>query len=172
MKKVIFVKNRIINYIIYSMKKISLYLILLIFVSNCGFKVIDMSEQNNFSIANIETTGQSKINYIIKNNLLKSTRKDINEINIKLETEKIRSIKEKNIKNEITKYEILIVVNVKIIENKNNKNHNITVRDTGDYNVAEQNSTTRNNEKQLIKLMSNSLSDKILNKINSTLNDN
>ena len=131
-----------------------------------------MSEQNNFSIANIETTGQSKINYIIKNNLLKSTRKDINEINIKLETEKIRSIKEKNIKNEITKYEILIVVNVKIIENKNNKNHNITVRDTGDYNVAEQNSTTRNNEKQLIKLMSNSLSDKILNKINSTLNDN
>ncbi len=154
------------------MKKISLYLILLIFVSNCGFKVIDMSEQNNFSIANIETTGQSKINYIIKNNLLKSTRKDINEINIKLETEKIRSIKEKNIKNEITKYEILIVVNVKIIENKNNKNHNITVRDTGDYNVAEQNSTTRNNEKQLIKLMSNSLSDKILNKINSTLNDN
>ena len=154
------------------MKKISLYLILLIFVSNCGFKVIDMSEQNNFSIANIETTGQSKINYIIKNNLLKSTRKDINEINIKLETEKIRSIKEKNIKNEITKYEILIVVNVKIIQNKNNKKHNITVRDTGDYNVAEQNSTTRNNEKQLIKLMSNSLSDKILNKINSTLNDN
>ena len=40
------------------MKKISLYLILLIFVSNCGFKVIDMSEQNNFSIANIETTGR------------------------------------------------------------------------------------------------------------------
>ena len=143
------------------MKKISLYLILLIFVSNCGFKVIDMSEQNNFSIANIETTGQSKINYIIKNNLLKSTRKDINEINIKLETEKIRSIKEKNIKNEITKYEILIVVNVKIIENKNNKNHNITVRDTGDYNVAEQNSTIEI-MKQLIKLMSNSLSIKFL----------
>ena len=154
------------------MKKISLYLILLIFVSNCGFKVVDMSEQNNFSITNIETAGESKINYIIKNNLLKSTKKDINKINIKLETEKVRSIKEKNIKNEITKYEILIVVNVKIIENKNNNNHNITVRDTGDYNVAEQNSTTRNNEKQLIKLMSNSLSDKILNEINSTLNDN
>ena len=154
------------------MKKISLYLILLIFVSNCGFKVVDMSEQNNFSITNIETAGESKINYIIKNNLLKSTKKDINKINVKLETEKVRSIKEKNIKNEITKYEILIIVNVKIIENKNNKNHNITVRDTGDYNVAEQNSTTRNNEKQLIKLMSNSLSDKILNEINSTLNDN
>ena len=154
------------------MKKISLYLILLIFVSNCGFKVVDMSEQNNFSITNIETAGESKINYIIKNNLLKSTKKDINKINVKLETEKVRSIKEKNIKNEITKYEILIVVNVKIIQNKNNKKHNITVRDTGDYNVAEQNSTTRNNEKQLIKLMSNSLSDKILNEINSTLNDN
>ena len=43
---------------------------------------------------------------------------------------------------------------------------------TGDYNVGKQNSTTRNNEKQLIKLLSNSLSDNILKKINSTLNDN
>ncbi len=154
------------------MKKISLFLIILIFVSHCGFKVIDMSEQNNFSIVNIETTGESKINYIIKNNLLKSTKKEINKINIKLETKKIRNIKEKNIKNEITKYEILIIVNVVVIENKNNKQHNIVVRATGDYNVAEQNSTTRNNEKQLIKLLANSLSDKILNKINSTLNDN
>ena len=154
------------------MKRISLYITLLIFISNCGFKVIDMSELNNFSIVNIETVGENKINYIIKNNLLKSSKKEINKISIRLETDKIRSIKEKNIKNEITKYEILIVVNVKIVENMNNKEHNIIVRDTGDYNVAEQNSATRNNEKQLIKLLSNSLSDKILNEINSTLNDN
>mgnify|MGYP001323617710 CR=1 FL=1 len=154
------------------MKKIGLFLILLIFTSSCGFKVIDMSEQNNFSIVNIETIGESKINYIIKNKLLKSTKKEINKINIKLETEKIRNIKEKNIKNEITKYEILINVNVVVVEDKNKKEHNIDVRTTGDYSVAEQNSATRNNEKQLIKLLANSLSDKILNEINLKLNDN
>ena len=153
------------------MKNITLVLILL-FISNCGFKVIDMSEQNNFSIANIETSGESKINYIIKNNLLKSTKKDVNKINIKLETKKIRKIKEKNIKNEITKYEILITVNAMVTENKNNKRHNLVVTTSGDYSVGEQNSTTRNNEKQIIKLLSNSLSDKILNKINLVLNDN
>ena len=153
------------------MKNITLVLILL-FISNCGFKVIDMSEQNNFSIANIETSGESKINYIIKNNLLKSTKKDVNKINIKLETKKIRKIKEKNIKNEITKYEILITVNAMVTENKNNKRHNLVVTTSGDYSVGEKNSTTRNNEKQIIKLLSNSLSDKILNKINLTLNDN
>ena len=153
------------------MKKIILFLVLVL-TSNCGFKVIVMSEQNNFSIVNIETTGENKINYIIKKNLLKSTKKDINKINIKLETEKIRNVKEKNIKNEITKYEISIVVKAIVTENINNKNHNLVVAANGDYNVGKQNSTTRNNEKQLIKLLANSLSDKILNKINSTLNDN
>ena len=153
------------------MKKIILFLVLVL-TSNCGFKVIGMSEQNNFSIVNIETTGENKINYIIKKNLLKYTKKDINKINIKLETEKIRNVKEKNIKNEITKYEISIVVKAIVTENINNKNHNLVVAATGDYNVGKQNSTTRNNEKQLIKLLSNSLSDNILKKINSTLNDN
>ena len=57
-------------------------------------------------------------------------------------------------------------------ENKNNKKHNLVVTTSGDYSVGVQNSTTRNNEKQIVKLLSNSLSDKILDEINLTLNDN
>ena len=153
------------------MKKISLYLILLIFVSNCGFKVVDMSEQNNFSITNIETAGESKINYIIKNNLLKSTRKDINEINIKLETEKIRSIKEKNIKNEITKYQIDISVKINVINELNENMREINIIESGHYNITSQHYKTLNNEKKLIDLLTDSLSDKITEELILILND-
>lgn len=153
------------------MKKISLYLIILIFVSSCGFKVIDMSEQNNFSIANIETTGESKINYIIKNNLLKSTRKDINKINIKLETEKIRSIKEKNIKNEIVEYAVNIKVNVNFKESKNNVDGNFKITNTKGYAVSQKYSETLNSEMRLINVMTQKIANDIIKELSIRAND-
>ena len=153
-------------------KNIFLLLFLLV-LSNCGFKVLHQNAGNNFNIKEVYSSGDKKINYKIKNNLIvSSTKGNANLLNLNLNTKKKKTVKEKNIKNEITKYEISIVVKAIVTENINNKNHNLVVAATGDYNVGKQNSTTRNNEKQLIKLLSNSLSDNILKKINSTLNDN
>jgi len=78
---------------------------------------------------------------------------------------KSKSIKEKNIKNEIVKYQISINVGVKIytMTNKNIKNFN--VNQNGDYNVANQHSQTIDNEKKLIELLSESLADNILEEL-------
>jgi outer membrane lipopolysaccharide assembly protein LptE/RlpB len=152
------------------MRKLTL-LLLLILISSCGFKIIDMSEQTNFSIDGFESKGERKINFIIKNNLLKFSKKNTNRISLELETKKTRNIKEKNIKNEITKYEILIIANATIEKKIDNTKFNISVNSNGDYSVADQNSTTRNNEKQLIKILSKNLSEKIINEINLKLND-
>ena len=152
------------------MRKLTL-LLLLILISSCGFKIIDMSEQTNFSIDGFESKGERKINFIIKNNLLKFSKKNTNRISLELETKKTRNIKEKNIKNEITKYEILIIANATIEKKIDNTKFNISVNSNGDYSVADQNSTTRNNEKQLIKILSKNLSEKIINEINLKLID-
>ena len=152
------------------MKKLAL-LLLLLFISGCGFKVIDMSEQNNFSIDSFGANGESKINFIIKNNLLKSSKKNSSKISLKLETKKTRNIKERNIKNEITKYEIFIIVNANVEKKIDGTKYSFTVSSNGDYSVASQNSATRNNEKRLIKILSNNLSKKIINEINLNLND-
>ena len=152
------------------MRKLTL-LLLLILISSCGFKIIDMSEKTNFSIDGFESKGERKFNFIIKNNLLKFSKKNTNRISLELETKKTRNIKEKNIKNEITKYEILIIANATIEKKIDNTKFNISVNSNGDYSVADQNSTTRNNEKQLIKILSKNLSEKIINEINLKLND-
>ena len=43
---------------------------------NCGFKVINESEKNNFTIQEIKTSGNKRINFKIKNNLLSHSIKD------------------------------------------------------------------------------------------------
>ncbi len=148
------------------------FIISFIALSACGFKVVNLSELENYNIVEINTSGESKINYIIKNHLLKVSKKDDNnKLSIKLTTKKDRIIKEKNIKNEITKYEISVKANVNIKRIKDNEEFNFTVVKKGSYDVAKQNSTTRNNEKQLIALLSNELADEILTETSIKLND-
>ena len=155
------------------MKKINYFLLITIFLfSSCGFKIINQSKLVNFYISDIEVSGDSRINYIIKRKLLfnsKSSDKDL--IIINLNTIKSKSIKEKNIKNEIVKYQISINVDVKIhtMTNKNIKNFN--VNKNGDYNVANQHSQTIDNEKKLIELLSESLADNILEELIFRFND-
>ena len=43
---------------------------LLLFTTNCGFKVLNELEENNFTINDIQTTGDKRVNFKIKNNLL------------------------------------------------------------------------------------------------------
>ena len=142
------------------------FLILLLFLSvNCGFKVINESEKNNFSIQEIKTSGNKRISFKIKNNLLSySTKSDQNVLLINLVTKKNKSIKEKNIKNEITKYQISLNVNVKFNLINNNKDYKINISSEGDYLVNDSYSTTLNNEKKLIDNLTENISEKIIKK--------
>ena len=71
--------------------------ILTLFLFGCGYKVVNYSELNNFDIASIETNGNERINYKIKNKLLfNSSKNDKRLIKINLETTKEKKVKEKN----------------------------------------------------------------------------
>ena len=149
------------------------FLFLFLFATvNCGFKVINESEKNNFSIQEIKTSGDKRINFKIKNNLLNSAKKNHqNILLINLNTKKSKNIKEKNIKNEITKYEISLNVNIKFNLINSDTNYKINLSNKGDYLVAESYSTTLNNEKKLIDNLIENISEKILKKISLKLND-
>ena len=78
------------------MKIIQTNLFLVIFIlifTSCGFKVVDNQALNNFTIKNVETTGDKRINFKIKNNILiNSNENGINQLLISLvcqSTEKI-----------------------------------------------------------------------------------
>ena len=154
------------------MKKIffQIFIVFLI-TTSCGFKVYNQAELINFSAEEIRTTGDSRINYNLKNKLISSLKNDYKEkITLIIETKKNKTIKEKNIKNEITKYQISIDANIKI-ESTDFNIKPFMVQEKGDYSISSQHSRSINAEKKLIKQLSNNLSDKILEELLFRIND-
>ena len=152
-------------------KLISLIICLFIF-SGCGFKVVNLSELNNFYINEIETEGDKRVNYEIRNNLISMTKDPEKKlINLKLNTNKTKIIKEKNIKNEITKYEINLAVNITTYDKKYDILHQFTETSKGSYDVSKQHSQTLSNEKKQTKILSKKISERILSKLRNISND-
>ena len=140
-------------------------------LTGCGFKIIDKRELLNFNIKEISTNGDKRINFELKNKL--SDYNDTNSskvIKIELDTKKTKSIKEKNISNEVTKYQIRIIVNVKLIKIDNTNNLEFTIEREGDYVVADKFSQTLNNEKKLIRNITEKISESIIGEIINKLN--
>tara|TARA_B100000941_G_C27963327_1_gene282658 strand:- start:2 stop:475 length:474 start_codon:yes stop_codon:yes gene_type:complete len=143
----------------------------LIVLTGCGFKIIDKRELLNFNIKEISANGDRRINFELKNKL--SDYNDTNSskvIKIELDTKKTKSIKEKNISNEVTKYQIRIIVNVKLIKIDNTNNLEFTIEREGDYVVADKFSQTLNNEKKLIRNISEEIYEDIIGEIINKLN--
>jgi outer membrane lipopolysaccharide assembly protein LptE/RlpB len=150
----------------------SLLIFLFFIISNCGYKILDNLETNNFNIKEISTSGDKRVNFKIKNSLIVDSSKNrTNNLIIELDTKKIKKIKEKNIKNEITKYKISLISNIKLNFLEKNQEHKFSITSSGDYLAANKYSTTIKNEKRLIEDLTNDLSNKIKNKINLITND-
>lgn len=143
------------------------FITLIFLTTSCGYKIVDLSEKSNFNIVELSTSGDKKINYILKNNIFSSKKENAKSIILNIDTKKIKEIKEKNIKNEITKYNITIIADVEI----RGINQKFTLKESGVFRVASQNSITRSNEKNLISLLAKELANEIVTKITSSLND-
>ena len=152
------------------MKKLIAILLTLVLTS-CGFKVVQKSSFNNFSISDIVTEGDKRINFNLKNKLSSaSTENDKKLIQISLKTNKDKEVKERNIKNEITKYQIKITVKVSCKEISNGSEFEFSKSKTGDYSVSSQYSRTLSNEKKLVELLTNNIADQILDELKTKLN--
>tara|TARA_B100001248_G_C27373994_1_gene453180 strand:+ start:474 stop:938 length:465 start_codon:yes stop_codon:yes gene_type:complete len=154
------------------MKKFVL-LLLIILLSNCGFKVVTKDDFGDYKVKEILTTGDSRISFDLKKKVINnSSEYSQNLIRVNMNVKKTKEIKEKNIQNEITKYTIKLSASSKIEEINQDKNFNITESVSADYNVEDQFIKTRNNEKKIIKSLTNNLSDQIINSIKSELHAN
>ena len=143
----------------------------LILLTGCGFKIIDKRELLNFNIKEISTYGDKRINFELKNKLSDYNNTNSSKvIKIELDTKKTKSIKEKNISNEITKYQIKVIVNVKLIKIDNTNNLEFTIEREGDYVVADKFSQTLNNEKKITRNITEKISESIIGEIINKLN--
>ena len=146
--------------------------IFLFLLTNCGFKVINQNLTRNFDIAEIETIGNSRVNYFIKNRILlgsKNSEKKL--IKLKLNTKKEKIIKEKNIKNEVTKYKLNIIAYVNLYLIAEDKSFDFSISESGEFSVKSIDSKTIFNEKKTLKTISESIGDKIIEELIVVLND-
>lgn len=142
-------------------------------LSSCGYKVLDKSSLANFNIVELNSTGDNKINFFIKNKLKNkiTNSKEENEIIIDLQTVKTKNIKEKNINNQITKYEIIVVSTIKVNFINKNISEIIQISSSGNYDVVSNQAKTINNQDNLEKFLAEKVSEKILNKLIILIND-
>lgn len=157
--------------IIKKIKTLLIYFCLLSLLS-CGFKVVDKNYLGNYKITDINIDGDNRISYILKNKLKSSnkSKQNLKEIKININVDKDKIIKEKNVQNQITKYIIRIIAKVNYsVENE--LKGGFVVSEKGEYNVADRHTQTLENEKQLLKILTINIKEKIIDNLRSKIND-
>ena len=155
-------------------KKIKILLIYFCLLSlfSCGFKVVDQNYLGNYKITDINVVGDNRISYILKNKLKssKTTNQNLKEIKIKINIDKNKTIKEKNVQNQITKYLIQIKAEVDYTV-ENLLEGNFIISESGEFNIADRHTQTLENEKQLLKILIINIEEKIIDNLRSKIND-
>ena len=153
--------------------RVIIYSIIFLILAGCGFKIVNQSENQRYKINEIEFKGENRVNYFIKNKLLKKSNNESlnNEITLLVTTKKSKIIKEKNIKNEITKYQIDIIIKVEFEEVGKSETYQLDLSKSGDFDVSNRYSQTLENEKKLTKLLTNDITDDLLNLLINKLNE-
>tara|TARA_Y200000002_G_scaffold377422_1_gene383020 strand:- start:1287 stop:1766 length:480 start_codon:yes stop_codon:yes gene_type:complete len=155
-------------------KKKFILLIATLLIANCGFKVLDKSQLQNLKIESLETKGDKKTSFLIKSNLQKYFTNNENgeRIFLIIKTNKTKSIKEKNLKNQIKKYEISLSANISIKYLDKLKDKNFTIFVNGSFDVSDNHSTTISNQNNLEKNLAKKSTDLIIKEIILKINDN
>ena len=145
MKKIIFIK----------------FFILLIFITGCGYTPIFSNKNINFTIVEIESTGNNKLNKILNKKLniyknLNSEKKYYLQIN----TDVNKKISSKNSKGNAKTFEITISTNTSIQDEKGNIKEKLFIKSVNYKN---------NNNKFDLKKYENRTSETLINKISEEI---
>lgn len=140
-------------------------------ISGCGFKAVNQEYLNQYKIIELNIKGDARLSYLLKNKLKLNNKKSDKSIKLSVIIDKTKNIREKNIKNEITKYQISITVKTDYYLIEENKSGNFLLSVTGDHNVGSRYRETLNNEKKLINSLMADISEQLFRDLLINLND-
>jgi len=102
------------------MNKILLVFIVFFIISGCSYKPILTNKKNDFTLENISSDTESKINVTIKKNLLdKSGNSENNKYDLNFSTEDEKEIVSSNENGDPTVFKIKIIVNYSLSQDDN-----------------------------------------------------
>ena len=104
-------------------KKISLLILTLIILNNCGYTPIYSKKNYNFEIKNIEMLGETTINKLLSNKLkvYKDNPEAKNSLSLIINSQSFKTTITKDKKGNPTQFSMSISVDVKVIDDSNNQ---------------------------------------------------
>jgi len=137
-----------------------------IILNGCGYQAINRIDNSNYTILNYEFFGDAQINKILKRNFdkYKENNNNFNEFNIIVKSEQIKSNKSKKRSGEATSLTLEISIDVEITNN-DNVLKKLSLKENTNYN----NLDNKFELKQFEKIIINDLTNKLIDKIHSTL---
>jgi hypothetical protein len=96
-------------------------------ITSCGYRAMYSNKNFNFEVIKIEKIKQDKLNLKIEKRIKNfSNNNAINKISLQIDAEKKIIIISKDSKGDASRYQMIVKLNLKIIDNQNNKvNKNI-----------------------------------------------
>ena len=109
------------------MRKIALILVAITMINSCGYRAMYSNKNFDFEVIKIEKIKQDKLNLTIEKRIKNFSNSDaINKISLQIDAEKEIIIISKDSKGDASRYQMIVKLNLKIIDNLNNKvNKNI-----------------------------------------------
>ena len=146
----------------------SIFLLILIFTTACGYQAVNNLDGYNFVINKYELTGDKKINFILEKNFKRFQLSDINgpKLNILGESKKNISILSKDPSGNITNYNIEISIEINVFENQKQID-SIVFSENTSYDNLNSKFELKQYENILLKDLTNQIILKINNRINS-----
>ena len=144
----------------------SIVLISLLITSSCSYQKMNSIDQKKFHIEEFEVNGEARESFIVQKKIQRfSNTSSSNKIKILIDLKKNRTIKEKNIQNKVTKYNLSLLANVNIIDLKTTNEIKKSFTANKTYNVEDSYSSTVNNSKEAENSLINKIADEILDQL-------
>ena len=126
-------------------------LILTIALSSCGFKKLKNPSANLFYINSINTSGDVRIGYFIKNEIIvNSSKQSLNKINIVINSKKTNKVKTREVSGKAKKYTLTIEAQITVSDSNYQKIFSKNFVNSVEYDVGKKASTTLTREKRSI----------------------
>ena len=142
-------------------------LIVLFFVSGCGYSPIFSSKNSNFSIIEIGITGNNKINNIINNKLNNYKNSDGKKtFSLNINTNSQKNISSKNSKGDPKTFNLKVSVKISIKDSKGNLKEKLFIKSVN-YKNLDNKFNLKKYEEKLTKNLAEIISDEIINYLQS-----
>ena len=143
-----------------------IFFIKLIFLSSCGYKIVNNMYDHNFAIKDLELTGNNDVNKNLKKFFLKfEDKKDTDKFfDIKVDSNLIKKTTSKNSAGEDNSFSMKVLIKISILENNKIKNSS-----SFEKNISYNNLSSKFELKQYEKVLISDLTDQIILDINDYL---